>query len=499
MAIYGATNGSEDGGRLFEEWSAIAAKNKLAVTKERWRHYRRSPPDRLGAGTLAYLAAEGFAAAWEAEEYGEAPRGNGAGPPMESAPPPPVSAAPGWPAPLGAAAYHGLVGEVVRAIEPHSEADPAALLIQTLAMFGNAIGRSAYCFIDGAYHHANLYAALVGETSIGRKGTSTGRVKQVYGNAHNIKSGLSSGEGLIHAVRDPVIKTTVDKETGEFHEESVDPGVSDKRLLVVEEEFSRALRVMMRPENILSTILRLAWDGSDLSVMTRSPLYATAPHISIIAHTTVVDLAKYLSATEAANGYANRFLFFCTRRSKMLPFGGAPGDITNLERRLRNAIDVTYCAADLQGPTQIEMDAAARGLWVETYGRLTADRPGMLGQVTARGAPYVRRLALIYTALDRATETHREHLEAALEVWRYAEASAAHIFGGKTGDDLADEVLRLLREKPRSRKQIYDAFGRNKSGAELSRAFDILERYGLAEKTSVETGGRAAEVWRLSH
>jgi hypothetical protein len=58
-------------------------------------------------------------------------------------------------------------------------------------------------------------------------------------------AGLSSGEGLIHAVRDPVTK--VNKEG---QEETVDPGVADKRLLIKESEFSRVLRVMGRPENI---------------------------------------------------------------------------------------------------------------------------------------------------------------------------------------------------------------------------------------------------------
>lgn len=37
-----------------------------------------------------------------------------------------------WPEPLGEAAYHGPVGDLVQAIEPHSEADPAALLVQAL-------------------------------------------------------------------------------------------------------------------------------------------------------------------------------------------------------------------------------------------------------------------------------------------------------------------------------------------------------------------------------
>ncbi|MBI3410706.1 MAG: bifunctional DNA primase/polymerase, partial [Planctomycetes bacterium] len=44
-----------------------------------------------------------------------------------------------WPDELKPEAFHGVAGEVIRAIEPHSEADPAALLIQFLVGFGNVI------------------------------------------------------------------------------------------------------------------------------------------------------------------------------------------------------------------------------------------------------------------------------------------------------------------------------------------------------------------------
>jgi len=45
-----------------------------------------------------------------------------------------------WPAPLNSAAFYGLAGDIVRTIEPHTEADPAALLVQALVTFGNAAG-----------------------------------------------------------------------------------------------------------------------------------------------------------------------------------------------------------------------------------------------------------------------------------------------------------------------------------------------------------------------
>jgi hypothetical protein len=51
--------------------------------------------------------------------------------------------APAWPAPPAAEALHGLAGRIVRAIEPASEADVAALLVQLLVAFGSAAGRGA--------------------------------------------------------------------------------------------------------------------------------------------------------------------------------------------------------------------------------------------------------------------------------------------------------------------------------------------------------------------
>ena len=44
-----------------------------------------------------------------------------------------------WPR-LSAEAMYGLAGEIVDTIAPHSEADPAALLVSLLASFGALVG-----------------------------------------------------------------------------------------------------------------------------------------------------------------------------------------------------------------------------------------------------------------------------------------------------------------------------------------------------------------------
>ncbi len=59
-----------------------------------------------------------------------------------------------WPAPLSEAAFCGLAGEFVRMVEPHTEADPAALLFQFLAAIGSIIGRGPQYRARAARHYS---------------------------------------------------------------------------------------------------------------------------------------------------------------------------------------------------------------------------------------------------------------------------------------------------------------------------------------------------------
>ena len=330
-----------------------------------------------------------------------------------------------WPI-LGKAAYHGLAGEIVRAIEPHSEADPAAMLIQFLVTFGNVIGRGNCYVVESTHHYPNLFAVMVGDSAKARKGSSWSRVEALFAPFQDwrkrVQSGLSTGEGLIAAVRDPEIKTKTDKETGEIIEEVIEEGVADKRLLVIEEEYARMLSVMARPGNTLSPIVRNGWDGRDLQTMTKvQPMRATAPHISMVGHSTIDELKRNLTITEAANGFANRFLFACIRRSKQLPFGGQPDDdiMRDLEFKLAERVNAARHLNPSRPPNAVGFDRDGAKLWCEMYGALSAPTPGLLGAIIARGEAQTVRLALLYALLDGADAIGKVHLEAALELWIY--------------------------------------------------------------------------------
>jgi hypothetical protein len=56
LAVFAASGGSEEGYIAFDDLSARAAKYDPHETRARWQHYHRSPPSRIGVGTLIHLA-----------------------------------------------------------------------------------------------------------------------------------------------------------------------------------------------------------------------------------------------------------------------------------------------------------------------------------------------------------------------------------------------------------------------------------------------------------
>lgn len=415
-----------------------------------------------------------------------------------SAPP-----APRWPV-LGEEAVHGVTGRFLRKLEPDTEADPAGVLIQFLVMAGNLIGRGPHFVVEADQHHVNLFAALVGESSKGRKGVSAGQARRLFETVdpdwcrHRIQHGLSSGEGLIWAIRDPIEKTEAIREkgkaTGEYETVIVDQGVEDKRLLLIESELASALKVLKRESNILSPVLRSAWDSGDLKTLTKNqPATATGAHVSVIGHITKTELVRQLDATEAANGFGNRFLWCCVRRSKCLPEGGASHEIDFSPE----IAELNEAVSFARNTNVLSRDEEARALWASVYPELSEGKPGLLGSMIGRAEAQAMRLACLYALLDQSPRIRSVHLLAALAVWDYCEGSARWIFGDSLGDPVADEILRALRQSPEglSRNEIGRLFSGHRPKKELGRALLSLSEQGLATRRKKPTGGRSLELW----
>jgi hypothetical protein len=391
----------------------------------------------------------------------------------------------GWPTPPDPAVYHELPGEIVHTIAPHTEADPVAILTQLLVSFGASVGRGAWFQVEATRHHPNEFMCLVGDSSRARKGSSWDHVRRLLASIdpsleHRILTGLSSGEGVIWAVRDPTAQ---------------DPGHTDQRLLVIEPEFASALKAAGREISTLSPTLRSGWDGRPLAILTRTaPARASTAHIALIGHITQHELRRHTTSLELANGYMNRVLLIACRRQRLLPEGGDPDPLaaTGLDRLLAAALRQARTAG------QIQLDPHARELWHHAYRQLaTEPHDGIVAQITARAEAHVIRLALIYALTDGQHHIRPQHLTAALALHEYAARSAAWALTGATGQPLAEQIHAALANSPTglTRSQISDTLKHNQPAGQIDSALRALQATGRATVTQIKTGGRPAQLW----
>ena len=258
-----------------------------------------------------------------------------------------------WPVPARDAALCGIAGEFVTSTPPHTESDPMALLIQFLVSCAAAAGRNIHYPIEATRHHLNEYTILIGPSGKGRKGSAWDHVEALLNDTDSefaeqcISSGLFSGEGLIFEVRDP---------------SPGDSGASDKRRLIIEAEFAQILKVLAREGNTLNPVVRNAWDGKPLQTIAKNaPVRSTGAHIAIIGHITKDELLRFVSGSELANGFVNRFLLVAVRRSQELPFGGRLDD-----KQLERVHDTTLAALRFAShPRKLAFEPNARERWIE--------------------------------------------------------------------------------------------------------------------------------------
>ncbi|MFQ6026921.1 MAG: DUF3987 domain-containing protein [Dehalococcoidia bacterium] len=414
-----------------------------------------------------------------------------------------------WPNPIAEEGFHGVTGEITRAIDPQTEADPAATLLTTLVFAGNYIGPNVYARVTEDCHPGKVNVVFCGQSGKARKGLSAGPVKEAYERAEEvdrseswarncIKGGLSSGEGLIWAVRDPIFKRQeiIDgkRRTGEYEDVMVDPGVEDKRLLALETEFASVLKVLAREGSTLSPLIRQAWDTGELQSLTKnSPAHATGAHISIIGHVTIRELRKYLAETEAANGFGNRFLWVCVKRSKLLPEGGDGIPYQEIVPKLHDALKQAQVIRGLGKP--LFRDDAARREWAAIYEELSEGQAGLVGDVTNRAEAQVLRLSVIYAALDGSEVIRPEHQRAALAVWEYCENSARYIFQDRTGNELGDKILDALTNGPMSGTEINNSLGTHVKAIQIRDALKILVELGRVRSEQEKGKGRPTTIW----
>ena len=236
--------------------------------------------------------------------------------------------------------------------------------------------------------------------------------------------------------------------------------------------------------------------GCSVKTRPRTPLHGHwRPYLRRRSHHPE-ELPRRLADTEVANGFANRLLFaWCAGPSCCPTVAGStrPPSTTSAEQ-------VGHYARRAQTIGLVRRSQAADALWDR---RLPAVRGWSSRDWPVRWSPGPRPRPFACRWRTRCwtarRSSRRDHLEAALAVWRYCEASApVHLRGQPWAIRSPTACLRHPRGRPGRAGQHRPAPGVRppRPGARLAHARAELERRGLVVTTSERTGGRDRRVTR---
>ncbi|MHB8421525.1 MAG: DUF3987 domain-containing protein [Leptospirales bacterium] len=386
----------------------------------------------------------------------------------------------------------GIISEITEEATRKSEIDPAAIALTSLVFAGAAFGADSYLKVGDSKHYPRLFAVLVGASSRGRKGSSADPVQRVFTHAKDtppISPGpLSSGEGLIYAVRD-----ASDKQDQEGN--PLDLGVDDKRLLVHDGEFASVLKAAKRESNTLSAIIRTAWDSGNIEPLTKTPKNnTTGAHISFVSHITREELKSSLSEVDGFNGFSNRILWCCVRRQNetAFPEGISDQKAESLGKVLSGAILLARRGG------MVTWDQEAKTIYEKSYPILTRDESGLLGAATSRAEAQVIRLALIFALLDESRTIQKTHITRAIAIWNYCLKSARYLFGSLEVDSRENKILEYLQTGEKKSTEITkELFRGHVSG--LGAVLENLQAKGRITSRVEMTSGRSITFWALAN
>ena len=386
------------------------------------------------------------------------------------------------------ACLYGLVGDVASAASSTTEANPYAAAMNFLAYLGAAVGRGCYMPVGNTWHHARLFTLHIGRSARGRKGDAVALIDRIDRRLRDRQpflapllhsGGLSTREGLVLMIHDSYKK-------GEKEEV---PGIDDKRLWVVESEFSNVLHQSRRDGNTLSAALRDAWDGRSIRPATKTqPIGVTDPHISLSAAITPTELRDLLARRELTNGFANRFLMIWAERQRMMPFPmpTPQGEVEALTDRLIEVLK--FAGADRPVDRDVHamgLTGAAQARYANLYRHELNRDVGspLVTTLLERRAPMLLRLAMLFALCDLNLEVDVRHIDAALAWIRYWSDSVRFVFSNAEDEvraaetsEAARRILAFLAQRQRvTRTDITrECFGGHSTKEQIDAALDEL-------------------------
>jgi Protein of unknown function (DUF3987) len=401
-----------------------------------------------------------------------------------------------WLPPIEPAVFDCYLGQLATTFDPYTEADQVGVMASLLAAVGAHLGPAPHLQIGYERHPLLVWPLLIGDTNVGKKGTAHNAAKALLLSAdtefvaNNIRSGLSTGEGLATVFAD------------DSEEQSGKPGrrrllpEGDIRLLAFEPEWASVMARMKRENNTLSAMLRQAWEGGDLSTLNVDARVAKESHLGILAHITPEEFKAKVSAADMAGGTYNRFLPIAVAQSKFRP-RAEMADPVLTEQLGASLADRLSHASRLE---TVGFTTAGSLAWERLYYEFTGYHTEEIKvrQFVSRALPYCLRVAAIYAALDRTDRISPAHLAAAAALVRYSIASARAVLHGDTDAALVAWIGQASADG-RTKSEITKKLQGQGTAEDHKRVLDRLVGEGLLRITHRPRAdgrpGRSAEIY----
>lgn len=397
----------------------------------------------------------------------------------------------------------GPLRAAVRAIEPHTEADPVGVLAALLSMTSCALSKPRLV-IGGKKHPLGVWTLLVGETGKGRKGTALAAAKAVMDGAYpdfvdlHEATGITSGAGVIKFLAERQEGAFEAKDDAEAAGEAYDglqPG--DLRALFLEEEYVNVMNRAKR-DGSLSGVLRKAWDGVTLASMTaKNGARIAGAHVVIHGHTVPREFRTAISGTDISGGTYNRLLTVHVQRSQRLRFGYVmpPNALRAAQDALRDGI------AAARKVKEVAFTDAALGL---LNGRLGDEieewdeGDETVRSFASRALDQVTRIAAIYALVDRRRSVGADDVTAAWHFVRYALESVRFLMGAGNSDGLEARIRTYVVQAGAAgikSGELYRKLGRLADAAAIGAAIESMPEITRERRTGA---GRPAVIYRWS-
>lgn len=371
------------------------------------------------------------------------------------------------------AAFDGVMGEMINDLAYGTDASTVGLLGALIAFCGAMLPGSAY------FHRqqtSSPFMALVGESSVGRKGTAMTRVADAMSSAiggaevhRAVLDGINSGEGLVNSLASRAY------------------GGQAVTGLVFEEEYASLIASRGREGSTLDPKMRQAFDGGPLSNRrARDSQIVNPPYwLPAIIGITPSELRQRLDSVALTNGSANRWLYLPVTRRKRLSDGSPPEFSPDIAAMLRDKHRQAQ-----RSPLSLTVDPIVSQTLSDYSDFLPNATYGLSRDLSKRLPIIAFRIALVHAIVDGSSSVGIDHLNRALALTEYARRGMGWVFGDTIGNADANLLYRQLVQKGGlsantiTRGIIRDPIRRQA-------AIDELCRIGKAQVVTVSTNGRA--------